>query len=178
MLSCVAQHYEEIREEIRAKEEERRRRERNREREAAGDGGGGEVEGDLPKLDGRKKSSRSSGEKEKGGFKGRGSAGGVSEKVAGREEEEEAEEFEWEEEGEAAMPKASAVDDFRWAETMVRYMHARARMKEEKNALPQSAEQQGTIICSASAVWPCARGAAACPGVLALLWKMTSSRRC
>ena len=125
--SPVAQHYEEIR----AKEEERRRKERNREREAAGDFGGGEVEGDMLKLEGKKKS------------KGRSSGGGVAEKVVGKEEEEEPEEFEYEEEGVAPMPKAGAVDDFRWAETMVRYMHARARIKEEKNALPQSVEQQG-----------------------------------
>jgi len=123
------QHYEEIR----TKEEERRRKERNREREAAGDGGVGDVEGDVPKMDGKKK----------GALKGRGSTGGVSEKVAAREEEEEPEEFEWEEEGVAPMPRASTVEDHRWAETMVRYMRARARMKEEKNALPQSVEQQG-----------------------------------
>jgi hypothetical protein len=138
------QHYEEIR----AKEEERRRKERNREREAAGDGGVGEVEGDVPKMDGKKKGSKVGVEKEtKGALKGRGSTGGVSEKVAVREEEEEPEDFEWEEEGVAPMPKASTVEDHRWAETMVRYMRARARMKEEKNALPQSIEQQGMHRC-------------------------------
>eukprot|EP00802_Teleaulax_amphioxeia_P003249 Tamp_03252.p1 GENE.Tamp_03252~~Tamp_03252.p1 ORF type:complete len:1069 (-),score=328.91 Tamp_03252:626-3757(-) len=141
----LQQHYEEIR----AKEEERRRKERNREREAAGDLGGGEVEGDVLKFEGKKKSSRASVDKDKGGLKARSSAAGVSEKVAGKEEEEEPEELEWEEEGEAPMPKASAVDDFRWAETMVRYMHARARMKDEKNGLPQSVEQQGPAISTA-----------------------------
>ena len=134
------QHYEEIR----AKEEERRRKEKNREREAAGDGGLGEVESDVPKMDGKKKGGKVGVEKEtKGALKGRGSTGGVSEKMAVREEEEEPEEFEWEEEGVAPMPRASTVEDHRWAETMVRYMRARARMKEEKNALPQSVEQQG-----------------------------------
>ena len=114
------------------------------------------MEGDVLKFEGKKKSSRASVDKDKGGLKARSSAAGVSEKVAGKEEEEEPEELEWEEEGEAPMPKASAVDDFRWAETMVRYMHARARMKDEKNGLPQSVEQQGMHRCSMSVVWLCA----------------------
>jgi len=45
------------------------------------------------------------------------------------------------EEGVVAMPKARVVEEARWAETMVRYMHARTWMKEEKDAQPPQLEQ-------------------------------------
>ena len=146
----LQQHYEDIKTK---EEEERRRKEKQteknaRERESAARrslGGevaaaaGGDVDEDKEKEDDRVVAGK---DRSRGPAKGRNSTGG-GEKGAARVEEESESESEDEviEDGVVAMPKARVVEEARWAETMVRYMHARTWMKEEKDAQPPQLEQ-------------------------------------
>jgi hypothetical protein len=40
------------------------------------------------------------------------------------------------------MPRAHAVEEAAWVATLIRYIQARARIKEEKNLYPSPIEQQ------------------------------------